>query len=513
MADGLGCKVLLVSLYSSDAIGLRYISANLKKNGCDVDLVFFKEKILESDTLTLPTDEEYGLFFRLVRDLRPDVVGISLRSAFFRTASVLTKKIQAEFQMPVVWGGTHPNIAPEECLKIADLICLGEGEFVMMELAQRISAGQDYSALPGLWVRKGEGIIRNPIRESIRDLDHLPYPDYGHQRKYLIEQNRIMSGDPILGRFNLDFLASRGCPYHCAFCCNSIFLEQSRGSGPIVRRRSVDNIIDEIEALKKKFVNLKRIDFIDEVFVWDRAWSSEFASKYARRIGLPFQCNQHPNMVNREILKMLKGAGLERVTVGIQSGSERICRDVYDRPISNEAMIKTGQLLYELRITPTYDLIVDNPFEDDDDRMKTLELLLRLPRPFLLRMFPLTYFPNTPLTRRALDRGFITEDRVESRAERTHSKWFVTMDYPWSRLQRFWISLYSLTSKSFIPKRFIRWLTGRAFLRKNPLLLSNLATLSNNIKLAMIAFKWFGEGKSFKTILRQRKRGQGHWQI
>ena len=207
------------------------------------------------------------------------------------------------------------------------------------------------------------------------------------------------------------------------------------------------------------------------------------------------------------------GAGLERVEVGIQSGSERIRRDVFDRPVSDEALVKIGRLLKELKIVPSYDLIVDNPFETDDDRKRSLELILQLPRPFLLRMYPLTYFPNTPLTKRALARGLIAEEHVESHAQRTHSKWFVTLDYPWTRHERFWISLYSLTSKSFVPRRIIRWLARLKVLQKNPSLLSALATFANNIKLASFALKWLLDGKPIKAIMRQRKKGQSHWQI
>ncbi len=506
-------KVALISMYSSDALGPRYVDSFLKKNGYDVRLIFFKEKFLESDRMSMPTEKEYKLLLDLLKKIDPDIVGMSLRSSFFKIASMATTRIREELGVPVIWGGTHPNVAPEECIKVADMICIGEGEYPMLELIERISKGEEIEDIQNIWIRKGKKIIRNPVRLLIRDLDSLPFPDYGHQGKYLIENESVSSYDPFLERFNLDVIASRGCPYHCTYCCNSVFLEINKGKGPPIRRRSVDNVIEEIQYIRKKYPNFKRIDFIDEVFAWNKAWASEFSAKYSKLINLPFQCSQHPNMVDRDILLMLRKAGLERVDVGIQSGSEHIRKEIFERPVSDKTLIKTARIINDLNIVPFYDFIVDNPFETNEDKRLSLEFLLSLPRPFYLRMFPLTYFPNTELTKKALASKVITEDQVESKAERTHNKWFVTLDYPWSNHERFWISLYSLTSKDFIPKKLIRWLLGSQFFQKRSQFLSAFANLCNNIKLGSIAVKWLFEGKPLKAIFRQKAKGRSHWQI
>ncbi|MDY7037117.1 MAG: radical SAM protein, partial [Thermodesulfobacteriota bacterium] len=212
-------------------------------------------------------------------------------------------------------------------------------------------------------------------------------------------------------------------------------------------------------------------------------------------------------------LKMLKDAGLERIEVGIQSGSQRIRKEIFERPVSDKTLIKVANRINQFNIVPFYDLIVDNPFEADEDKRQSLDFILKLPRPFHLRMFPLTYFPNTKLTKLALSSKLISQDQVESVAERTHNKWFVTLDYPWSNRERFWISLFSLTSKDFIPKVLIRFLSQSRFLQRYPRLLSSFATLANNIKLGTIAIKWILEGKPLKAIFRQTSKGRSHWQI
>ncbi len=506
-------KVALVSLYSPDAIGLRYISSFLKQNGVDAQLILFKEKNLEADTMSAPTEKEYTLLVGLLRDLEPDLIGLSLRSSFFRISSIITDRIRKELDAPIIWGGTHPNVAPDECIQVADMVCVGEGEQPMLELAERLAGGEDVRDVQNVWIRKDKEIVRNDLRPLLTDLDSLPFPDYAPDAKFLIEGDEISQHEPFAGRFNLHVMASRGCPYHCTYCCNSVFLENHRGKGPPIRRRSVDNVIEEIQVMRGEYPHLTRVDFIDEVFAWDRAWTSEFRSKYGKEIGLPFQCAQHPRMVDGETIRMLKEAGLERVEVGIQTGSERVRREIFERPVGNEDLIQTAHVVNSFRIDPFYDLIVDNPFETEQDRADSLEFLLRLPRPFHLRMFPLTYFPGTALTKRALDAKLITEERVENKLERTHSKWFVTLDYAWPDRERYWISLYSLTSKSFVPKWLIRLLARMRVLRRHPRPLSVFASVANEIKLGLIAVKWLFEGKPLMAILRHAGKGQSHWQI
>jgi radical SAM superfamily enzyme YgiQ (UPF0313 family) len=413
----------------------------------------------------------------------------------------------------VIWGGTHPSIAPEECIQTADFVCIGEGEFPMLDLVRCLSDGSNLDDIQNIWINKNGEVKRNPIRPLVKNLDSFPFPDYGDQGKYLIENNETSMCDPALERFNIDIIASRGCPFNCSFCCNNVFRERYRGKGPAVRRRSADNIIGEVQYLKEKIPELKRVDFMDEVFGWEKDWAFEFSAKYQEKINLPFQCYQHPNMIDKAILERLKEAGLERVEVGLESGSERIRMEVFKRKISDESFIRSANILKEVGIIPFYDYIVDNPFETEEDKRACLDFLLKLPRPYHLRMFPLTYFPNTSLTKEALELGIISEDQVESKRERTHDKWFVTLDYPWPDRERFWISLFSLTSKRFVPKGLIRRLSRSDFFKKKPKFLSSLATLANNIKLGLIAVKWVFDGKPLKAIFRHSSRGRSHWQI
>ena len=216
-------RIALISLYSTDAIGLRYINAVLRNHGYPMSLILFKEKYLASDLMSLPTEKEYQLLIDLLKKINPDIVGVSVRSSFFKIASTITEKIRMELPVPIIWGGTHPTIAPEDSIKVADMICIGEGEYPMLELAERISSSRDYSDVQSLWIRRDGQIFKNELRQLVQDLDLLPFPDYADEDKYFIENESVTAGDPGLLTYNLNIMASRGCPYHCSYCCNSIF--------------------------------------------------------------------------------------------------------------------------------------------------------------------------------------------------------------------------------------------------------------------------------------------------
>jgi anaerobic magnesium-protoporphyrin IX monomethyl ester cyclase len=494
-------KIALISLYSTDAIGLRYLVSTLRTRDYPASMIFFKELNLSADSMTAPTEKEYSLLIDLIRQLQLDIVGISLRSSYASIARKITERIKKELSLPVIWGGTHPTVAPQDSIGTADMICIGEGEYPLLELMEAITASGDFTGIPNIWTRNGQKIIRNDVRPLIEDLDALPFPEYGGSGKYFIENETLAEGDPVLGTYNLNIMASRGCPYHCSYCCNSTFNSLYKGKGPRIRRRTVGNVFDEISALIGKFPKLKRMDFIDEVFAWDKDWTTQFVQRYKKEVNLPFQCAQHPNMVDREILLMLKDAGLERVEIGVQSGSERVRKEFLERPVSDRKLLETANLVHERGLVPFYDFIVDNPFESEEEQRRTLDFMLKLPRPHHLHIFSLKYFPATEMTKRALAAGYISEQQVEGNGTDPSQRMFVTVKDPRPARDQFWIALYSMTSKSFIPKSLIRWLSKRSAFRQNPKIVVWIASMANTVKLGLIALTWLFQGKPvFSTI-------------
>ena len=159
------------------------------------------------------------------------------------------------------------------------------------------------------------------------------------------------------------------------------------------------------------------------------------------------------------VIGLLRASGATAMTMGIQSGSERIRRDLFHRLGTNEEIVRAAHVLNRHGIACSYDIIMDNPLEDEQDRRQTLDLLLALPRPFELHTTTLTHFPQTDLTRLLLERGLIRREDVEDMAQKSYERWSPSLDPRRDRENLFWDNLFYLASKRRVPERLIRSLS------------------------------------------------------
>ncbi len=208
-------KCLLVSLQSNANItGLKYIAANVLDKGHDARILFlagYLEPILN------PAIENF------IRDYNPDLIGISLMSIEFYPAKNLTRLLRERFQIPIIWGGVHVTTKPDECLKYADYICIGEGERVIVSILEHLhSKGKDVlPEVPGIWTRYNGEEIRQPDSPPEMNLDNLPFPEYLSDYYYGFHKNRIynFAQNPNLfrkyalyGGTHYMMITTRGCP-------------------------------------------------------------------------------------------------------------------------------------------------------------------------------------------------------------------------------------------------------------------------------------------------------------
>lgn len=412
-------RVALATFYDPVSLGVRTLQAVLDRAGYPTDLIFFRERL--DAARPLPSEREYALFLDLVGELRPLLLGLSFRSFGFKIAERLTREVRERYGTFVVWGGTHPTLAPADCAAVADAVCVGEGEGALLDLVRALETGSDPSAIPNLWLRNNGELRANPIRPLVQELDALPFPLLGDAGKYVLEDDRLENHDPYYGprpRGQYFLAASRGCPYRCDYCCNSAFHRLYHGAGPYVRKRSPENVLAELKRAKAH-LDLHYVGFMDEVFSLDKAWTLEICRGYRERIGLPFKCEVHPQTLDDELVQGMRQAGLAYAVVGVQSGSARLRRELYHRHMDNGEILRAARLFRRHRVIPYYDFILDNPYETPADLEATVSLVLDLPRPFNLELLSLTFFPETEITRRALADGVITPDQVEGRDQKT----------------------------------------------------------------------------------------------
>ncbi|MBF0296026.1 MAG: B12-binding domain-containing radical SAM protein [Magnetococcales bacterium] len=307
----------------------------------------------------------------------------------------------------LLWGGIHPTISPLDALDShADAICLGEGEMAFAEFLENFHDQEARLTTRNFWFRTPGGVQRNPQRSlaTSAELESLPFPLYG-QKEYLYRQGEGFQ--PIV---NFDYLDSeamayntvwtRGCPFKCTYCSNSTFLKLDRNYAK-VRHASIDHLIAEIRLIQAQRPYLRSVTFHDDCFMaLEPQYLRAFADQWRQKVNLPFcVLGLTPIHVDEEKMAILVSAGMNRVRMGIQSGSDRILK-FYKRP-SRPGLIQsaTAAIARHARfmVAPSYDIIVDNPIETSQDILATVRLVNDLPRPFTLSIFSLRTIPYTEL--------------------------------------------------------------------------------------------------------------------
>jgi radical SAM superfamily enzyme YgiQ (UPF0313 family) len=411
-------RIALLSPYSEiHAIGLRTLSAVLKQNHIATRLVFLplQKSYYSREQFFTYSDRVIDELTELLKD--DTLIGISLMSNYHDSISGLTRKLKARLpDKPILWGGIHPTVFPEECINIADYLCIGEAEVSLLELCQHIAGGKPTDAIPGIWSRTNGKIARNTPCNIISDLNQIPPPDYDLDENYILvsKKNLIQITEKNIARFlGLTYwtMYTRGCPFSCSYCCNNA-LKKINNDLTKLRAKSPESMVQEISAIKRKFPFIKYVYFTDDtVFALSEDELREFATSYKKHIGLPFCVpGVQPTVFTEKKFDYLVDSGLLRIRMGIQSGSERVIQQIYNRKQDNKTVVKVAQLLqkYSHRVTmPNYDIILDNPWETKDDKLKTIELLSQLATPYSLNIYSLQFFPGTTLYDKALKENII----------------------------------------------------------------------------------------------------------
>jgi len=479
-------NIALISLYGVENNGIRSISSVLEKEGFNTYLIFFKR--WANNDIRYPTEEEEKTLISLLEELNIDVVGFSFTSPFLKIAQGLTRRIEDVASAKVVWGGIHATVMPEECLRHCDIVCRGEGEYTVLELAKALEQRYPLEGIKNICYKKENKVICEEMRPLIQDLDSLPHQDYDEKNKFFIDEGRLQNIDPLVNAPELRVFASRGCPFSCSYCYNSIFRKLYRDER-YHRIKSVEVVISEIGYALSRFRRVRKIKFDDDTFIFPRDWINEFCRKYKNRIGLPFEILFNAECLDENVLKDLKAAGLRKIQVGIQTGSKKESEEIYNRSLPIEKIRQFAYLSQSLKLDVVYDVILDNPLASFEDKQSLIGFLLTLPRPFNLFLYSLTIFPGTELCELLLKRGLIKSKDVEGEANKSFYQFRLSFSYPRSREEVFVVCIVSLTSKSFIPKSFITLLWKTHFLRIHPLPLKWFAQFCNLIKLVYILIK------------------------
>lgn len=482
-------SVLFLNVYDTYALGPRYIAAMIRKHNIPCYFLNFKVFITKTCSVGeyrkfypkmrekyeyvmtqhfmkqkcfLPTDNPYtqkeiDLTMQYIQEINPSHICFSVQSSNEKICEMLTREIRKiSPETTIVWGGVCPTYDPGEALKHADIVCRGEGEYALLELLQNPNDQTIPNlAFPG---ENGKDNIINPVRPLKVELDELPFPEYGTNELFVDYDNiqPLFDMHPQMRNDHIYVQTSRGCAYQCSYCHNSMMKKKIYPNDPVFRKRSVQNVIDQVRFYQEKY-QIEYVLFTDEIFIKDEPWIEEFAEAY-KEIGLPFTGYCHPCMTSRRMLELLRDAGMKIVTMGVQSGSDRVLKDIYHRYFGSQPLYEMVTLFNDLQFDMVrYDLIVHSPYDDWEDYEQTLKFLLTVDHPFELAIFSLEYFPFSELYEMERKPYTVTEQQRES-----------------------WIALYLMTTIRGFPHSWLCFFSRSKWLMNHPHILRIFGFLFRN---------------------------------
>jgi anaerobic magnesium-protoporphyrin IX monomethyl ester cyclase len=363
-----------------------------------------------------------------------DVIGVSSMTGYAdMTKAVVSRVRELSPQTYIIWGGIHPIIHPEDAITAdVDAICTGEGEFALEELLARLRDGRSFTGVKNFWFKHRGDITRNdflPLMSSA-DMERLPFPKYG-ETEWIYKKGAgfvPVTVSDYLATNGLGYNAiwSIGCPFHCTYCGNTKFIANDSKYKKL-RYPTARYCIDEIKEAVRKQPHLSSVSFHDDSFLAIPYRDLErFSELWHDEVKLPFAVyGVIPNYVKQDKFEILTWAGMNRIRMGIQSGSEQIL-EFYKRPTPPKkikaAATVCASFAPKYHIPPAYDIITDNPVETREDVVATLEMLYELARPFTLNLFSLKVIPNTTMERLLAERG-IDLDAISASYRNIPPKW------------------------------------------------------------------------------------------
>ncbi len=361
-------------------LGIASLSALAKLSGCEVelcDMSFLKDP--------------FNSFRSRIQDYKPDLIAISIVTPQLKDAMRAAEIARnADENAVLVVGGPHATVLPEDTLSRmkSDFVYSGEGEIAF---SQFLKTGR-WDDIPGACWMSGDEIRRNPGRLLTENLDSLPFPDRSifDMEKYFASWYSMDRVDSSLRGTSV--MATRGCPFKCTFCQPTL----SEIFGKKIRKRSPSNITDELEHLKETF-GINAFMFEDSTFILDHDWVHAICDEMLTRdVGLQWCCNVRADLLSTELLDHMKEAGLAKINMGVESASQRVLDDIYNKGITVEGVRKALRLANDRGIFVQGYFMLGAPGETIEEMKKTIAFAAK--EPFDDALFDITTpFPHTAL--------------------------------------------------------------------------------------------------------------------
>lgn len=358
-------------------LGIGYIAAVLENGGHEVN-------IIDSPVLGLDTNQVIDK----IKGKDPDLLGITSTSHSRFNAIGILEGVK-ELNCLKVVGGVHFSFIDISALEElpVDVIVRGEGEYTLLDVAE----AKPLTSIPGITYKKNGQIIRNKDRDFL-NVKELPYPA---RHLFPMEKyNAVLEGEYKTKCTSV--LTSRGCPNACIFCANSSYWRRT------LRLRDPIDVVDEIEWIIDTY-GIRGFDFWDDTLTVVTKHVEQICNEILKRnLDLVWYARVRVNTVNRQLLELMKRAGCNALSFGVESGSPRIVKKI-NKNITLDRVEKVAKICNELEFYTKVFFMFNHPTETIEDVKMTLRFMdLLADYPFIKVVSSWTYiYPGTMLEKTA----------------------------------------------------------------------------------------------------------------
>jgi anaerobic magnesium-protoporphyrin IX monomethyl ester cyclase len=392
--------------YNGISLGISYIASNLNHFGHNawvynadyLPINYYQTSKQMHDNFdsyeSILANKEHWLWDEVantIANFQPDWVGYTAYTANLRAICIISEKLKAENIRQVV-GGVQSTLDPEGtmlALPAIDYSVQKEGEFTML----KIVSGQRPSTIPGITYRTGETLMVNPPDVPIPKLGALPYPE---RAQFWVSPGRAASNEEKKTMDVSYIISLRGCPYRCSFCASPAIWGRTN-----LRYRNPDDLIQEMIHIKENHWVDEHIDFgmlssnseqksellskslvikdntivyfVDDVFTLKKHRSLELMQCIIDSgLQMPWKCESRADNIDQEIAAMMAASGCKRVKIGLESGSDRILKQLH-KDETRAQMLEGINCLRRAGVPITAYFMAGFPGETDADLLETIK--------------------------------------------------------------------------------------------------------------------------------------------
>ncbi len=441
-----------------------------------------------------------------------------LKKSFLVGFTVMTSQIKSAYELskivhkkgiPVIWGGIHPTLFAEQCLKedCVDFVAYDEGEETLFEIAKYLA---DHSSkieqIRGIYFKDENGkIIRNSQREYIDINEVSSNWDLVNLNNY---DDLTQVGKKFIKTFPIH--VGRGCPYSCTFCINTLLNKRKW------RGISEENITREIKNILNK-VKLECVDFVDENFFIDIDRVKKFCEVYQKeKFNFLWIANARlnyltPNHIDDNLLVLLRDCGCLEVRMGIESGSQNVLDKIINKGIKKEDVLPVLERLHKFKINAACSFMIGMPNEKIKEQKETLKLIKQILKQYKnVRVIgPQLYrpYPGAEMYAMAKQLGFKEPQDTQSWIQFLNETGFIDIRIlPWISNRNELKNVYKYYTYSQIkPRGFLAYFLGISFKNLFKLRMAlNFYKFNFDIKLYEKMKKIFIKTENVKKIMKQK---------